>query len=275
MQTSNPIRVCVGVPSYKGPHVDVFDRHNAFHHYLGRLQERSGIRARYPDLDLTELASLDFSGGLDPEADIRPGEPEFRFTMAVMKKNSIIGQARDLTIKAAQSIEADFLLFYDDDMDFLDSVFLKLWRHRKPVVGSLAFTAREPIAPVLYRFIRKWDFAKMRERVDIRPIFDYPINKLFRVDAIGTGVVLFDMKVFKELKEPWFYGSIGSGEDVHLCWKLGHKGIPVYCDTSCKTRHVPNEHWRWMDEPYFLANLEKSKEMYEAIHAHDSDPDLS
>lgn len=274
MHGSNPVRVCIGIPSYKGPHLETFDEYQAFYHYLGRLQERSQVARAHPDLDLSQLPPLDPTG-LDPEAELLPSDPAFHFFQSVMKKNSLIGQARDEVIKQAKAGGADRLMFFDDDMLFLHSAFLKLWRAQKPIIGALAFTAREPIAPVLYRFKRMWDFKRMREDIDIEPVWDYPVNEVFRLDGFGTGVCLIDMKVFDQLQPPWFYGSMGSGEDVHFCWKAGNAGIPVYCDTSVKTRHVPNEHWRWMDEPYYLAHRERNKEIYAQIHAHHRNPDLA
>jgi hypothetical protein len=258
------VRTLIGVPSYKGPHKDAFARHNEFHHYLGRLQERSLWhdalkRSQTPGpSDLRPLDLYDKTGA----AEIRPDDPVFEFLSYPITGISLPGLARDRCIEAALEAKADYLLLYDDDMIFDNSLFLKLWRHRKPFMGALAFTSREPIAPVLYQFRRTWDFAARRETVESVIVFDYPRDQLFQLDAIGSGVLLISTDVFRKLERPWFHGSIGSGEDVHLCFKAWQKGIPIYCDTSCKTRHARND-THWMDEEYYLQARGRAEEFYQ------------
>ena len=170
-----------------------------------------------------------------------------------MVGNSLIGQARDSIIEMALGVAADYLLFFDDDMLFDPDAFLRLWRHQLPIIGALAFTARSPIAPVLWKFRRSWNVAKQCEDIDSQVMFQYPSNRLVEVDCIGTGVILISMDVFKKIKRPWFHGSIGAGEDFHFCWQAGIAGIKIYCDTSVKSshkRHAP----AWHDEAAYLTS---------------------
>ena len=202
--------------------------------------------------------------GVLPDAELCDGDPVFEFMLAEHTGNSLIGQARDDIVQRAVDANCDYVLFFDDDMIFGRDCFLRLWRHQKPFVGALAFTAREPIAPVLYRFRRTWNFEKQRDDVDIGVMFDYPKDQLVQVDGMGTGVVLISMDVFRKLPKPWFDGAVTAGEDIHLCWKMYQQGIPVYCDTSVKTMHVPNQPQVWHDELYYERCRDESKAWYAA-----------
>ena len=251
-----PVKVCIGIPSYKGPHRDVFAAHYELMAYLGRLQERShwmnaGFGENGADAVtryLETLPPLD-QFAQDPDSELRPGDPPFQFFVADLVGYSLIGLARDQIIKRALANNCDYVFFFDDDMAFPRSLFLKLWRHQKEFVCALAFTSREPISPVLYRFYEDWDPQNMRTKVWSEPIFDYPKEQLFRVDGTGTGVVLIKTDVFRKLQEPWFHGSMPTvGEDVYFSLRCKQAGIPIFCDSSAKTIHVPNELSYWMDE---------------------------
>lgn len=267
------VKVLLGNPSYKGPDKHCFGSHYEFLHYLGRLQERSHWIAalasdpvhgpEYAAALASSLPPLDRISTTDL-AELRPGDPAFEFAMAEAVGNSIIGQARDDIVQRALQWNADYIFFFDDDMIFARDAFLRLWRHQKPFVGALAFTARPPIAPVLWKFKRSWVPEERVERIDMDCFWDYPQDQLVKVDAIGTGVVLISTDVFKRIPNPWFNGSLAAGEDVHLCVKCGQMGIPVYCDTSVKTMHMPNEPLRWHDERLYLEEKEKSRTFYKA-----------
>lgn len=256
-ETRKTVRIALGCPSYKGPHKDCFDQQWELMHYFGRLQERSYL----PPEARRGLPPLDRMSAL-PLAELRDDDPIFEFFMVTRTGNSLIGQARDSIVEAAIAASCDYVLFFDDDMIFGRDALLRLWRHQKPFVGALAFTAREPIAPVLYKFKRTWNFDRQRDDVEIQVVFDYPKDTLFQVDGIGTGVVLISTECFRRTPAPWFHGGVSAGEDIHFCWQLYRNSVPVYCDTAVKTLHVPNEPVRWHDEAYYLESREKSEAWY-------------
>jgi GT2 family glycosyltransferase len=229
------VKTLIAVPSYKGPDKHCFGQHYQFMFTLGQMQEKSPVEG-----------------------------VEFKFGFAEMVGNSLIGQARDILVSRAVVGGMDYIMFFDDDMMFPNDIFLRLWQHQKPWVGALAFTAREPICPVLYKFSRSYNWDRKGEDVGIDVILDYPTDRLFRVDAMGTGVVLISTEVFKKLgPAPWFHGSVSQGEDIYLCLKMWLAGIPVYCDTSVKTMHHPNEPLRWHDETYYLENKERARRFHD------------
>lgn len=264
------VKIAIGVPSYKGPDKHVFSIQWEFLHYLGRLQERSFWLNACKDVGfdptdvLTRIPRLDrFSE--DPDAELHPDDPAFEFYMADLVGFSLVGLARDAIVDRALRTGCDYIFFFDDDMAFPRSAFLKLFRHRKPFVTALSFTSREPIAPVLYRFYSKWNQQKRMEEVWSEPMFDYPEDELFRIDGCGTGVILLSAEIFKKIPSPWFSGSQGSvGEDVHFSMRCRQAGIPIFCDSSVKTIHVPNEPTHFMDEPRYRERKEQTKAWWNA-----------
>lgn len=268
------VKVAIGCCSYRGPDLHCFIEHWRFLHYLGRLQERSYWMNRCQEGN-PRCGPGSFG---EHSLDLGYDDPEFKFFLCVQVGNSIIGQARDRVARLALESGCDYIFFFDDDMMFPLNSFLRLWRHQVDFVGALAFTAREPITPVLFQFIRTFNVDLRREDIEIKPYFRYPKDSLVRIDALGSGVVLIRTEVFKRLEEPWFHGAISQGEDIHLCYKMGQAGIPVYCDTSIKTLHKPNEPRPWMDELHYLEHLEESEKEYERIVGQskpdDSDPDI-
>jgi len=252
------VKVGIGLCSYKGPDVHCFDQAYEFMHYLGRLQERSYWFQEQYFNQYEGAAKLDRIRD-DGLAELQEGDPVFEFHTITVTGVSLIGQARDMIVTRALKANMDYVLFFDDDMIFARDAFLRLWRHKLPFVGALAFTARTPITPVLYEFKRSWNFDDKGAIMDIdmQPIFYYKQNSLIKVDAIGTGFVLINTDVFKQIPKPWFHGAISCGEDVHFCFQCMKHNIPVYCDTAVKTIHRPNQQTVWHDELSYLAHLEE------------------
>jgi hypothetical protein len=66
-----------------------------------------------------------------------------------------------------------------------------------------------------------------------------------RVDAIGTGLILFDTRVFYYLPPPWFAyeykdayeASLATTEDVFMTRNASLLDIPVYCAWDCWSGH--------------------------------------
>lgn len=263
------IRIALGLPWYDGPDKDCFGAFLSFQHYLGRLQERLWWYNRLPTamLDSALHPKLDITAK-DDEAEI----PEWmhgtdlEFIVSDESGISLPGMARERVIDISLRVGADYILFYDDDMLFTDKILFQLLRHEKPVVAALAFTAREPIAPVIYRF-RDHQDRGTQITTTVEPILDYEPDTLQQVDAIGFGVVLIQASVFRRMPKPWF-NNPGVGEDIQFCIMCKRAGIPIHVDTSAKTIHKPRYHKEWHSEEMYLreraADIAKAKQ--ETIH---------
>ena len=258
-----PVRVVLGFPWYNGPDVDTFPLYHEHMYYYGRLKERSLGISRPADVSL-----LDHIDG-DPRGELQLGEGPFDFFMAVETRMSLVGLARERLVDMALGVGADWLFCWDADMRFPLSTFLRLWRHQKPVVGALAFTSREPIAPCLYKMHKAWDSVNQIDKWGSETVWDFPDDKLVSDEdiggelAFGAGVVLYNMNVFRQIPKPWFQ-STGCGEDWFFCHRASRYGIPRYVDTSFTIQHKKLDP-QWVDKnTYWKARAERIEE-YEKL----------
>lgn len=236
------IKIAMGLPWYDGADKDCVGAFLVFQHYLGRLHERL-------NWDQKTAMSLPSLCPGNPDCEV-PGwleDTRLEFVICDAIGYSLPGTARERVIDLSLAHGADYILFYDADMIFTPDVFLKLLRHKLPVVAALAFTAREPIAPVIYKFTPTPDGTKFQSD----PIFDYKRDALQQVDAIGFGVVMIQASVFRQMPKPWF-SSPGVGEDIQFSAFCKKAGIPIYVDTSAKTIHKPRYAPEWHSEEKYL-----------------------
>jgi len=271
------MKLMIGAPWYTGPDQDTY--HLYFDHcaYYGALRERSLWRSRAGkenfDKILPLLPPLDEHG-----ADVGWGEPsaqewddlgELQLALNNRGRISLVGKAREMIAEDALDWGADYLLSWDADMLFPHWAFLQLWRAKKPVVAALAFTARPPFVPVMYKISDKVSRAGTTI-YQSDTVLDYPRDQLFGSEdlggelAFGTGLVLYDMKVFRELPKPWF-NTTGAGEDWFFCHRCAEYGIPRYVDTRVKTIH--KEHTpRWVGEESYWRDRELRADEYKKLY---------
>jgi hypothetical protein len=268
------------LPWYTGPDDNTFPLYFDLMMYFGALRERSLVRnavdAETWEILKGQLPSL--GEGSDEFCDPTEEDWERLGALEIMicnySRTSLVGLAREKIVETAQQWEADYLFWWDDDMRLEKSAFLRLFRHQKPVISALAFTARHPIHPVIYRLTEKWDVqnqAKVVERSDI--VFDYPRDQLIGSEdiggdlAVGAAVMLFDMDVFKQIPKPWFT-STGCGEDFFFCYRCQEHRVPRYVDTSVKTFHLEHAA-RWCDESSYWYAREHHRDLYQDAFKHE------
>lgn len=247
------VKIALGFPWYAGPDPYCSVYFSEFMAYLGRLQERSAWLAKYPETDLSTLTPLD-SLNVDGRSEITPDlvGTEFQFATAQEMFLSLVGMARERIVERALEWGADYVFWCDDDMIIPNSSLLSLYRNQKDICGALAFTSREPIMPVIYKFKKSFDEEKQREITDISVVEDYQRDTLQQVDAIGSGVVLVTADAYRKMGKPW-YSSYGLGEDIFRCHRAAEHGIEVWVDTRVRTLHkkaMP----QWHDESVYLAS---------------------
>lgn len=261
MGSGRVIKVALGLPWYSGPDRDCAANFLAFSHYLGRLQERLwwlkhglGHRAAMmPPLDPGNSTGRSEVPLASPER-----IPEFEFGIIEMVGCSLVGMAREQIVDAALEQGYDYILWSDSDMMFGTDIFLRLFLADKDVVAALAFTGREPIHPVIFKFNRKYDQARHQVDVDVQPVQDYERDKLQKVDAVGSGVFLVKTEVFRRIPKPWFT-STGCGEDIFFAFRCSKYDVEIWVDTSAKTIHKPTFHREWHDELKWLRERGESK----------------
>ena len=266
------MRLVIGLPWYAGPDETTFPFYFSLMSYFGAMRERSlwykqvGKEA-FSD---TVLPPLDETQGDDGRAELTLEEWEaispLELVLCNYSRTSLVGKAREHIVETALGVDADYIFWWDSDMLFDYSAFVRLWRHQVPVVGGLAFTARHPIFPVIYR-INEVEVPGNRGFESSEPVFDYPEDALITNEdvsgelAFGAAMMLTDVKVFREIPLPWF-ASTGCGEDWFFCHRCMEYGIPRYLDTSIKSQHKEHSP-RWADEETYWQSREMMHDAYE------------
>ena len=134
----------------------------------------------------------------------------------------------------------EYILMIDSDMSYPPTILPTLVSRDKDVIGVDYYTPRwnpkekksDRVGPIIYDYDRKNKGWKEWGKVDE--------TKPFRVDAVGTGIMLIKAKVFKKLKKPWFPFFVYKdrkdtrimGEDLGFCMKCLAKGIEVWIDPT-------------------------------------------
>tara|TARA_R110000744_G_scaffold376218_1_gene490317 strand:- start:1907 stop:2650 length:744 start_codon:yes stop_codon:yes gene_type:complete len=238
-------------------------------HYFGRLQERSHwLQQQVITGGLHDTPPLDKDKVDGDHAEITAEDGVFEFFYADEGGLSLPGLARELVVEKALTLGCDWVMMWDDDMLFDWSSFLRLWRHQKPVIAALAFTARDPIQPVIYKIREEQNADRGRARRS-EPVLGYPKNKLISdadIDgpiAFGFGMVLINTHVFRQIPKPWFH-STACGEDWMFCVRCYDHGIPRYVDTSVKTLHKKYDP-QWVGEAMYEERREQFPELYEKL----------
>lgn len=276
-------KLVLGLPWYTGADPDCFDHNFEFLKYLGRLTRDTEYRAAmgpdefnrvYPQLKPLIEPDISDHGLESPTLEDWDRLGILEIGIANYSRFSLPGKARERVVESAQQWDADWLLFWDADMRWNYSAFLRLWRHQKPVVAALAFTARDPVEPVIYRIRSGFDpISNNKPMFTSEPVLNYPKDQLITdadIDghlAFGFGVVLLDMRVFKQIPLPWF-SATGCGEDWFFCTRCHEHNVQRFIDTSVKTCHKLHAP-KWSTEEYYWQSRELHKSFYK-----DTYPDL-
>lgn len=166
-----------------------------------------------------------------------------------------VATPRNEIVREFVASDIDYLWFIDTDMVFEDDVLERLIERahpvERPIVGALCFSLQNGMKarPTIYR---------VRGDRQVGVEYDYPVDKLYEVDATGTGCLLIHRSVFEKMDDnsayPWFressLGNTPIGEDITFCIRARALGFPIYVDTSIKVGH---EKTFVVDEDVYLA----------------------
>lgn len=160
--------------------------------------------------------------------------PEF---IPIRAENGPIDAMRNNLVLNAMQLHCSHLMMMDCDMVYHPETIPKLLEHKLPIVGALCYRRYPPFDPLLLR----GDPINGYESLD-----EWEDGELVEVDATGTGCLMFDMRVFREMQPPWFQfrdnpdEKVGGviGEDIGFCWDLKTAGHKIYVDTSIPSKHL-------------------------------------
>lgn len=146
-------------------------------------------------------------------------------------------------LKLLQSFRFTHVLMLDNDHIYPPDTIERLARWvmadpEKLVVGALNVKRTPPYEPCAWlkdedgTFVSPYKFAK---------------EGLYEVEAIGTGAILINRKVFERMEPPYFYNlydmnmvwsDTWQGEDMGFSAKCRENGIKLYMDTTLSCPHV-------------------------------------
>lgn len=143
---------------------------------------------------------------------------------------------------AKHLLESDFthLLMMDSDHIHPHDIVQRLARWcivypQIEVVGAMCFRRSEPYDPCAF----VWNNGYYRRLAVWEP-------GCFQVDALGTGAILIDRKVFERLPRPWFeyhYEDLEGfpGTDMTFARHCKDAGIAQWVDTTTISPHIGNQ----------------------------------
>lgn len=188
-----------------------------------------------------------------------------------LKTRMVYGIDRELSEKRNQICRdflkgnAEWLLFVDDDMTLPRNTLRKLLSYDVPVIAPICTMRQAPYPPVVYQ----------RELTGITNLWAPPMDKPFRADVVGTGVLLIRREVIEKMEPPWFkwgdYQDRRMGEDIYFSDRVRFDmGIPIWVDPTIKVGHVGYweatiDDWIWFRDnrehlgKYFVVAEEKKK----------------
>jgi glycosyltransferase involved in cell wall biosynthesis len=152
-------------------------------------------------------------------------------------KNSIVSTARNQIVRAAQELEAEWLLFLDSDLIFPPDTLKRLLAHSHDIVGA---TYRRRTAP------NDMLGATLRPEAD-----DYE-SGLVEMSYIPTGCLLVRLSVFEKFSSPVFRFAVDEergetiGEDYLFSTEARQHGHRLWCDIdlSKSLGHIGQVVWR-------------------------------
>jgi len=147
-----------------------------------------------------------------------------------------IATVRNNLVEQALAEGCEYLLMMDTDQVYRTvDMIPRMLAHNKPVVSAPVHRRYPPFDPILMRGeIGKWEYVKIEEAYS---------GELIKVDATGTGCIMYHISVFEKIHAPWFELGVKKdgnpiGEDILFCLKMKEHGIPLFVDTSIEIGHL-------------------------------------
>lgn len=147
-----------------------------------------------------------------------------------------VAHMRNQLVDGARQYNCTHILFLDVDHRHNIDTISMLLSHNKPIVSGLSFMRQGDYEPCMFRgIINRYE-----------TVTEWEEDELVEVDSVGGACLLVDMKVFDDIKYPWFDFMVnpdpavkfGIGEDVYFMNKCKQAGYKIYVDTRCTNSHL-------------------------------------
>jgi len=151
-----------------------------------------------------------------------------RLVMVTSAGGSIVTKARDYCIEMVETSEAspqvghiEWLMWFDDDMQFPPDTVERLLKREKDIVGC-AYPRRKPPHDTLGKTIGG------------APLI---VNSgLVEMEGLGFGCILMKRNIFEKFRKPYFRltfdeeRGVTHGEDFYFCARARELGYKIWCD---------------------------------------------
>lgn len=145
-------------------------------------------------------------------------------------RGSLLPRQRTTLVKQALEMRATHILFLDSDMTFPANTLECLLSRGKSVVAANCAVKQIPSQPTA---------RAKSDKPNGEQVFTHTSSVgLERVWRVGTGIMLVETRVFRQISEPWFPFGWNEetkeyvGEDWEFCKRLEAAEIPIYIDHS-------------------------------------------
>ena len=188
--------------------------------------------------------------------------PKDEFILFTPERSSI-DNARNTAAVMAMEVEADYLLFLDDDVLVPSDSFTRLKKANKDIIAGLVMIRGYPFNVMLFKEVFKDKNGKSVRSLDFYN--DIPVgggNFIVPCGAVGFSLCLLKVNVLKIIPPPLFVTGSFHTEDVYFCEKYRevfsalNKTVEIYADTSIQCGHMMGP------EAITYAEREKFKSFY-------------
>ena len=159
----------------------------------------------------------------------------------------------------------DKLLFMDTDQVYPPEYIEMMLAHNEPVVSALNVSRYAPFEICVYKF--EGEHAANGIVYPKFTAFMPPAEKIFEADCVGTGALMLDTSVLRNMEHPFFkdiYDYEGClrhcPDDFYFMWKLHKAGIKVTVDQNIIVKHIA----KVLVSPYNARDLRKAWEKVNA-----------
>ena len=155
------------------------------------------------------------------------------YSFVIPTKGYNTAENRNYIVAQAFKNNSDYLLLSDDDMLYPPDSLEKLLAHKKDIVGATYSVKQLPPSLVIgYGEQVKSDEEAQKQ------------TKPFKCEALGGGLLLIKLEVFKKIKPPFFgyewydNGMVKMSNDWWFCKKAREAGIDIWCDPTIQCGHI-------------------------------------
>ncbi len=146
----------------------------------------------------------------------------------LMRKSASLTASRTWLVKRAIELGATHLYFVDSDVVPPIGTIKRLLSHKKAIVAGVYNKRKFPIEPT---------YAPLEEGGESE-------TELYKAKHVGTGCMMIDLSIFKEIKDKWFNFGVNAeddiviGEDAWFCYVARDAGFDTWIDPIIKVRHM-------------------------------------